>query len=68
MSRFASLPLAVRVATAFGLQAIALIVVTVLALNALGTFRAESTTSPRRTCARSRSPARSASTSRRSVA
>ena len=41
MSRFASLPLAVRVATAFGLQAIALIVVTVLALNALGTFRAE---------------------------
>ena len=41
MSRFASLPLAVRLAAAFGLQAVALIVVTVLALNALGTFRAE---------------------------
>jgi methyl-accepting chemotaxis protein len=40
MSRFANLPLAVRLATAFGAQAIALLLVTVLALNAFGTFRA----------------------------
>jgi methyl-accepting chemotaxis protein len=38
MSRFANLPLAVRLAAAFGLQAAALLLVTVLALNAFGTF------------------------------
>jgi methyl-accepting chemotaxis protein len=37
MSRFANLPLAVRLAAAFGLQAAALLLVTVLALNAFGT-------------------------------
>jgi methyl-accepting chemotaxis protein len=41
MSRFANLPLAVRLAAAFGLQAIALLLVTVLALQAFGTFRHE---------------------------
>jgi hypothetical protein len=40
MSRFANLPLAVRLATAFGAQAIALLLVTLLALNAFGTFGA----------------------------
>src|SRR4051812_12128827 len=39
MSRFANLPLAVRLAAAFGLQAFALLLVTVLALNAFGSFR-----------------------------
>jgi methyl-accepting chemotaxis protein len=41
MSRFANLPLAVRLAAAFGLQAAALLLVTVLALDAFGTFRDE---------------------------
>jgi methyl-accepting chemotaxis protein len=39
MSRFANLPLAARLAAAFGLQAIALLLVTALALQAFGTFR-----------------------------
>ena len=41
MSRFANLPLAVRLAAAFGLQAVALLLVTVLALDAFGMFRDE---------------------------
>jgi nitrogen fixation/metabolism regulation signal transduction histidine kinase len=41
ISRFANLPLAVRLAAAFGLQAVALLLVTVLALNAFGNFRNE---------------------------
>jgi HAMP domain-containing protein len=41
MSRFANLPLAVRLAAAFGLQAIALLLVTLLAFEAFGSFKHE---------------------------
>ena len=41
MPRFAHLPLAVRLAAAFALQAVALLLVAVLALNAFGDFSAD---------------------------
>ncbi|WP_053227188.1 methyl-accepting chemotaxis protein [Solirubrobacter soli] len=41
MSRFASLPLAVRLAAAFGLQLVALALVTLLAFEAFGSFKQE---------------------------
>src|SRR3954470_10954709 len=41
MSRFANLPLAVRLAAAFGLQAVALLLVTLLAFEAFGSFKHE---------------------------
>jgi methyl-accepting chemotaxis protein len=41
MSRFASLPLAVRLAAAFGLQLVALALVTLLAFEAFGSFKHE---------------------------
>src|SRR5690242_14934150 len=41
MSRFSSLPLAVRLAAAFGLQLIALALVTLLAFEAFGSFKHE---------------------------
>ena len=66
MSRFANLPLAVRLAAAFGLQAVALLLVTLLAFEAFGSFKHEVKGSPRG-CARSRSPARSARRSSRSA-
>jgi methyl-accepting chemotaxis protein len=41
VSRFANLPLAVRLGAAFGLQAVALLLVTLLALEAFGSFKHE---------------------------
>jgi hypothetical protein len=41
MPRFANLPLAVRLAAAFGLQLIALALVTLLAFEAFGSFKSE---------------------------
>src|SRR3954451_20382283 len=41
MSRFANLPLAVRLAAAFGMQAVALLLVTLLAFDAFGSFNHE---------------------------
>ena len=41
MARFANLPLAVRLAAAFGLQLVALALVTLLAFEAFGSFKQE---------------------------